>query len=333
MKEQEQGYVQLANLSRSYVVSRAIHTVAKLGLANYMSTTPIPIDALAKATKTKAEPLDRLLRFLSAYKVFVRHEGGYALTELSKPLRDDDPHSIRAVLCMVDDSWWQAFSQLEHCLKTGDSAFTYQHGDDFFSFLKKSPEKQSNFDRGMAKLSTFDDEAISKAYPFGSFSSLIDLGGGRGGLVNAIAKHHPLVELSLFDTQAVIEQLKPDDLPPSIKRVSGSFFSTIPLANAYMFKGVLHDFNDEMMKDILSNCSHQLPKDATLFIAEQVLPETNEPHPNKTMDIVMMVLLGGRQRTLKEWQQCIEPSGFYFKASYPTESIFTLMEFKPIVHQ
>lgn len=329
----EQPHIQLANLSRGYVVSRAIHTVAKLGIANYMSSTPVSVTELAKATATKPELLDRLLKYLSAYELFNHVDGAYALTELSKPLRDDDPHSIRAVLCMVDDSWWQAFSQLDVCLKTGQSAFSHQHGDDFFSFLHKSPEKQRNFDAGMAKLSTYDDDAISRAFNFSTFSTLIDMGGGRGGLVKSLLKHHPLLNLTLFDTPAVLNQLQPADLPPQIKRQAGDFLAEIPEAEAYIFKGVLHDFNDELMQKILTNCRHQMPAEATLFIAEQVLPENNEPHPNKTMDIVMMVLLGGRQRTLAEWQQCIEPSGFHFQASYKTDSIFTLMAFKPFLRQ
>lgn len=324
------AHVQLANMSRWYVVSRAIHTVAKLGLANHMSTGFTSVDDLARATETKPELLDRLLRFLSDYQIFRVQNGSYALTDLSKPLRDDDPRSMRAVLCMVDDGWWQAFSQMDTCLKTGNSAFFDQHGDDFFSFISKSPEKQKNFDQGMAKLSTFDDDAVSKAYNFDVFTNLTDLGAGRGGLVKSIAKRYPDLNVMLFDSPSVIQQLKPTDFPGNVTLQSGDFFSAIPKSKAYIFKGVLHDFNDEAMLGILKNCAKQIPEDATLFIAEQVMPENNQPHPNKTMDIVMMVLLGGRQRTLVEWQECIEPSGFIFQNSYKTDSIFTLMEFKPI---
>ena len=326
----DDAHVQLATMSRWYVVSRAIHTVAKLGLANHMSTEFTSINDLAKATETKPELLDRLLRFLTDYKVFNAQDGSYALTDLSKPLRDDDPRSMRAVLCMVDDGWWQAFSQMDSCLKTGNSAFFDQHGDDFFSFISKSPEKQKNFDQGMARLSTFDDTAVSKAYDFSTFSSLTDLGAGRGGLVKAIAQRYPELKTILFDSAAVIQQIKPTDFPDNVSLQTGDFFSAIPKSNAYIFKGVLHDFNDKDMHAILKNCAKQMPEDSTLFIAEQVMPDNNQPHPNKTMDIVMMVLLGGRQRTLTEWQNCIEPSGFVFENSYKTESIFTLMAFKPI---
>lgn len=322
-------HIQLTTMSRWYVVSRAIHTVAKLGLANHMSSKPMTVNELAEITGTVPDLLDRLLKFLSAYKLFDCHEGAYSLTELSMPLRDDAPNSVRDVLGMVDESWWQAFSNIDSSLKTGISAFSLQHGDEFFSYISKNPEKQINFDKGMARLSTFDDNTVAKAYDFSKFSTLIDLGGGRGGLIKALAENHPSVQLTLFDTTAVINQLKQEDFSPQVSLTAGNFFNEIPQADAYIFKGVLHDFNDKLMHQILTNCSKQMPKGSSLFIAEQVLPEDDAPHPNKTMDIVMMVLLGGRQRTIKEWQKFIEPSGFSYQNSYPTNSLFTLMHFKP----
>ncbi len=327
--QMDRPHIQLAIMSRGYVVSRALHAVAKLGVANHLSS-PKRIEELAKVTESKPELLDRVLKFLSSYGLFNYDKGFYSLTELSKPLRDDDPHSIRDVLCMVDDTWWQAFSQLDASLKTGKPAFEIQHGDDFFSFLGKNAEKQQNFDRGMAQLSSYDEQAISNAFNFSIFSSFVDMGGGRGGLVNAITNQYPELKAILFDTPAVICQLDPK-MFSNVTLQEGNFFATIPPADAYIFKGVLHDFNDEMMHQILKNCAQQMPQNATLFIAEQVMPDDNQPHPNKTMDIVMMVLLGGRQRTLTEWKKSIEPAGFTFKNSYPTHSLFTLMEFKPTI--
>lgn len=322
-------HIQLATMSRWYVVSRAIHTIAQLGLANHMSDAPVSVEVLAEATGTKAALLDRILSFLTAYQLFHKTELGYTLTPLSEPLRDDDPHSIRAVLCMADEYWWQAFSQMGESLKTGTPSFELQHQDPFFVFLSQHPAQQENFDAGMAKLSTYDDELISLSFDFSSLASLADMGGGLGGLSKALQIHYPNLAITLFDTPAVINQL---DLSKnnlgSIHLVAGDFLKEIPQTEGYLFKGVLHDFNDETMKAILVNCRQQMKKNAVLFIAEQILPDTAEPHPNKTMDIVMMVLLGGRQRSLSEWQKIIEPCGFIFESSYPTKSVFTLLKFK-----
>lgn len=322
-------HIQLSIMSRWYVVSRAVHAIAQLGVANHLSSGPQSSAELAEATGTQAELLDRLLRFLSCYGLFHYENGVYSLTELSKPLSDDDPHSIRDVLCMADDSWWQAFSQLDKSLVTGKPAFDLQHGDNFFHFLSKNPEKQCHFDKGMAKLSSYDDGVIAQAFDFSVFSSVVDMGGGRGGLIRAIIQKYPKVRGILFDTASVIDQLNAKDFSNRITLQKGDFFASIPQTDAYLFKGVLHDFNDELMHQIITNCRKHIAKTARLFVVEQVMPDDNKPHPNKTMDIVMMVLLGGRQRTLSEWITSIEPAGFVFHASYATPSLFTLMEFKP----
>ncbi|RMX21032.1 methyltransferase [Legionella jordanis] len=321
--------LQLAIMSRWYVVSRALHTIAQLGIANYMSTEPTEIHVLAEKTGTKAPLLERLLKFLSAYHVFKREGDCYALTDLSLLLRDDHPDSMREVLLMVDDSWWKAFSCMDAGLKTGITPFEHENGDDFFSYLAKHPKKQHNFDRGMAKLSTFDDAAIAKAFDFSKHKNLVDMGGGRGGLTKELAALYPSLKLILFDTEAVIGQLNPKNFPPQIQLLAGDFLKGIPKADAYLFKGVLHDFNDELMQHILKNCYDKMPASASLFIAEQVLPELEDPHPNKTMDIVMMVLLGGRQRSLKEWQDFVGKCGYLFEEAYETGSLFLLMKFKP----
>jgi len=302
----EQPYMQLAVMSRWYVVSRAIQVMASLGVANYMSNNPISIEQLATATNTKPQLLDRLMRFLSAYKIFKQYPEGYSLTPLSQPLRDDDPHSMRDVLSIVDDSWWEAFAQLENNLISGEPAFNLQHQDNFFSFLNKHPEKQDKFMQGMGKLSGFDNDAISKAFNFGSLDGVVTMM-SDAALGTSLINHYPNLTVSHVNRDSVI--------------------TNAPNAQGYLFKGILHDFNDEGIRSLLSKLGQQMPADGKLFIAEQVIPEDSEPHTNKTMDIIMMVLLGGQQRTISEWCQVIESAGFCFNQSYPTQSLFTLMEF------
>jgi C-methyltransferase len=329
-KQVEQPHIQLVNLSRGYVVSRAIHAIASLGIADHMSETPKTIDEIAKSSDTNPEVLGRILNFLCAYGVFAKKDSGYALTALSKPLQSNDPYSMRDVFNMVDVNWWQAFAHLDTGIKTGVSPFYHEHGAHFFDFLSQDPKKQANFDKGMALLSSYDDEAIATAYDFGLFSSIVDVGAGRGGLSRSLAQCYPKLDITLFDTAPVINQLYAHDFPSNVTFQRGDFFENLPEAQAYLYKGVLHDFNDDMVKKILTICHKNMSSDATLFIAEQVIPEENKPHPNKTMDIVMMVLLGGKQRTLSEWKTLCESCGFAFQASYTTNSLFMVMEFKYI---
>ncbi len=300
-------HIQLAVLSREYVLSRSIHAVANLGIADHMSDKPITVKKLAQLTSTVPELLERVLNFLTVYGLFQKTAEGYALTPLSYPLRQDNECSIKDILSMVDESWWEAFAHLETELKTGTPGFEHQHGTDFFAHLNADSNRKEKFQKGLAKLSSFDDEAIVQAFNFKQFRTLINIGDNKEHLSATLEKHVPHLSITSFPFKNEINNL--------------------PQADAYLLKGVLHDFNDEKIKRILSECHHQMKDNASLIIAEQVMPNDDYPHTNKTMDIIMMVLVGGRQRPLSDWQEVIESVGFHLNSSVQTKGVFTVMEF------
>lgn len=314
--EQPPTHVQLAIMSREYVVSRAIHAIANLGIADHMSDKPISVHTLAKLTDTIPELLDRVLNFLSAYGLFTKTGTAYALTPLSYPLREDHPCSMKDVFSMVDEAWWQAFSHLETGLKTGSSAFRHQHGTDFFDYMNQNPDTRNRFEKGMNKLSVLDDQTIVQEFNFGKYTSLIDIGSGRDNLSRTIKNHYPHISVSCA-------RLDHDMNAPAIKKIC----SALPNYDACIFKGNLHDFEEEAIKKILGTCYQNMDPHTSLIIAEQVIPENNLPDTNKTMDIIMMVLVGGRQRSIADWCKLVESTGFKLKETVPTKGIFTLMEF------
>lgn len=312
-------HIQLAIMSRGYVLSRAIHTVAHLGIADYMSDSPITVDELAQQSGTQPDLLNRLLHFLCDYGLFTQHGNAYALTPLSQPLKTTDPFSMNAVLGMFDEHWWCAFSQLETTLKTGAPAFNEQHGDSFFEFFHKNPAKKTQYEKGMITLAAFDNKILTQTFNFQQFKCLVDVGYKGNTFSKAMQENHPSVSTIPFTID-----------PSAITTATQELFSTIPKADAYIFKGILHDFNDNDVKKILKFCHSHMKKDASLIIAEQMIPDNELPHTNKTMDIIMMVLVGGQQRTQGNWCQLIESAGFKLKTTVPTSGLFTLMEFKPI---
>lgn len=303
-------HMQLAILSRQYVLSRAIHAMAHLGIADHMSDEPLPVEHLAKLTGTIPDLLGRMLNFLSIYGVFSKQDEGYALTPLSYPLRSDHPCSIKAVLEMVDESWWQAFAHLESGLKTGIPGFQTQEGLSFFDFLNTHPDKKTSFSKGIARLADFDDKAIIEAFDFSRFAHLIQMGSGSWSLSQSIASQYPHLSTTTFGA----------DLEEN--------FTDLPTADAYLLKGFLHDFNDEKIRRILKNCHERMNHKALLIIAEQVMPDDDLPHTNKTMDVIMMVLVGGKQRPLRDWQALIESQGFFLDQSVQTQGVYTVMAFR-----
>ena len=188
-------HIQLAMLSREYVVSRAIHAVAHLGIADHMSDEPISVKELADLTGTVPELLERILNFLTAYNLFVKTNEGYTLTPLSYPLRTDHPNSLRNIMAMFDESWWQAFSQLEASLKTGVCAFELQHGMNFFEFMNNDIEKKKRYYQGLDQLATLDNPTLLQSFGFDQFKKITTIFSGKDSFSEDLHRVYPEIEI------------------------------------------------------------------------------------------------------------------------------------------
>jgi len=319
-------------MSRLYYLSRAIHVVAELGLADLLDDEPLSPTDLAERTGTNVAALHRLLKFLSAYGIFQEKKAGnFAHTELSSVFRQDDPDSVRAILRRIGEFWWSAVGGIEHSIRTGESAFNHVHGMPFFQFLKENPDIQKRFDEAMARVSDADDTAIAAAYDFDQFDCIVDVGGGRGGLLTQILMGTPRAKGILFDQPQVIDQatrLEEGGLSNRSEMVGGNFFdSIVGGGDCYVIKGVLHDFDDDQCVTILSNCRKAMNADGRVVIANQDLPSPIDgPHPNLTMDIQMMALLSGRERSKSDWSELFRRSGLRLISSVQTDVAFTVVD-------
>ncbi len=322
-------------MSRLYYLSRANHVAAELGIADLLGDDPVAPSELAEKTGTDAAALTRLLRFLSAYQVFEeRSPARFCNTALSSVLRDDHPQSARANLRRIRAFWWSTMGDLEHSLRTGESAFTHVHGVPFFQYIRTDADIQQRFDEAMARISDSDDTAIASAYDFKRFDRIVDVGGGRGGLLVQILMRAPAASGILFEQPQVLEAAtRPDEagLLDRTRKVAGDFFEAVPDgADCYVIKGVLHDFDDDQCVRILSNCRTAVRADGCVLIANQDLPASIDgPHPNLTMDVQMMTLLGGRERSVSEWSEMFRRSGLKLGNTIETSVGFTLIEGKP----
>lgn len=310
-------HIQLATMTRDYVVSRAIHSVAQLKIADHLSDVPMQVHELAQLTNTNADYLERIMNFLSNYDVFKKIGTGYALTPISFPLKSTSADSIIDVWNMFDEIWWQAFSQMKQGLQTGETPFKLQHGLGFFEYMEANPDKKELFRKGMRCLATFEDPVTIPSFDFGQFTHLVYLSSPSDSLLNELSKQAPNLLITEFKYEPL--QLVHDEA-----------FVALPKADAYLFKSTLHLFDDLSVQKILTHCHAHMPSSSHLIIAEQAILDNDQPHVNKTMDIVMMVLLGGKQRTIAEWCTLVASAGFSLKGTHPTKGIFTIMEFERI---
>lgn len=335
MKKDLPPHMELALMSRWYIVSRCLHVAAELGIANHITPEGSHVTELAAASHTQPTYLLRFLRYLASYGVFQETAPEtFNLTPLAEPLRDDAAISLRPVLRMVDGAWWKAAGNLQHTLETGEAAFQDANGAQFFDYLAQSSERQQRFDDGMAMISTFDDGVVAAAIDFSPFDTVVDVGGGQGGLLAEICKINPHVQGLLFDQEYVVAHAKPlikANVQDRCECISGDFFAELPKdKDLYIYKGVLHDFNDDLVIQLLSNCREHMNGNSKVIVAEQMIPDTDAPHPNKTMDMVMMMLLDGRQRTIPGWKTIAEQAGFTVSNTIETNSLFTCIELSKI---
>jgi hypothetical protein len=318
-----------------YLLSRALHVVAELGVADLLSAGPKSAQELAAATGTHADSLARLLRMLAAHGVFAEDDrGGFALTSLAQPLQSGVPGSLRDAVRMIDDMSWNAAGDLLYSISTGKPAFDHVAGTDFFSYHDHHPEVNERFARGMANGAEMENAAIAGAYNFSRFKCIVDIGGGRGGFLAAVLTAHPQVRGLLYDRPEVVKDptyLHAAGVSSRCATQEGNFFQSIPAGgDAYVFKRILHDWNDARCVSLLRLCRDVVPSGGRVLVIDAVAPSGNTMPMVNNSDLLMMVLLGGRERSEREFQELFQEAGFRLTRVVLTPFLLSVVEGEPI---
>jgi hypothetical protein len=222
--------------------------------------------------------------------------------------------------------FWSAFGDLDHSLRTGESAFAKHHPEGVFGYLATHPEESCIFDSAMASKSHRDIAAILPAYDFSQFASIADIAGGRGHLLRAILKASPKTQGILFDQPHVVAGVTPDR-GEKLTAVGGNFFADpMPKADAYLLMNIIHDWPDTESTKILSAISRDMPTHARVLIIESIVPATPGPHLSKELDIAMMALPGGMERTQDEYAALASKCALRLKRVVETMSPYSILE-------
>jgi hypothetical protein len=322
----EPPLVTLRRLANGYQVTQAIHVMAVLGIADLVAEGPRASDDLAAATDTDADALYRLLRALAS--VGVLHEDDerrFALTPLGEGLRSDVTNSLHGWATFVGRPYyWQTWASLEHSIRTGENAFRHVHGTDVWDYRSTRPEESAIFDRAMSALTRTSNDALVAAFDFGRFGTIVDVGGGRGTLLDALLDAYPTLHGVLFDQKHVVAGV---DLGERGRVVGGSFFDDVPQGgDAYVLKAIVHDWEDEEAGAILRNCRKH---DATVLVVERVVGRPNEDAMTKFGDLNMLVSPGGRERTVDEFRELFAAAGLRLDSVTPTATDVYVLEAVP----
>jgi hypothetical protein len=320
----------LFQMATSYWLSQAIYVAAKLGVADLLEDGPKSSAELSAATSCDRSSLFRVLRALASAGILSQIDGDrFALTRLAGTLRSNVPGSQRAIAITLGEVHYQACGDLLHAVRTGSPAFNQVFGASLFEHLAQNPEDGAAFNQGMTDIASMVAYAILLAYDFSKIPSVVDVGGGEGQLLRRILRWYPEMTGTVFDYSSALRS------PASVKEdrcsfIAGSFFDSVPAgAEAYLMCSVLHDWNDELAVAILRNCRKATANNARLLVVETVVPETSAASFSKLLDINMMAMSSGRERTKSEFQALLDAAGFKLTRIIPTLAPQSIIEARP----
>ncbi|HEX5703775.1 MAG TPA: methyltransferase [Pyrinomonadaceae bacterium] len=324
--------LQMLQLISGFWVSRCLYVAAKLGIPDVLKDGPKSAGELAAATGAHAPSLFRVLRALAAVDVLTQTGDRFGNTPLSETLRSDVAGSLRAfAMTELGEEHYPAWGELMHSVRTGEIAFDKAFGEPVWEFFAKHEENAKIFNDAMSGMTAQAEQALHAAYSFAGINTLLDVGGGHGGLITSILKRNPNMRGILFDSPQVVAganaKIADSGAADRCEVVGGDFFQAVPQgADAIIMKWIIHDWNDEQSIAIMKNCHRALPENGKLILVDAVVPPGDEMHFAKFIDLNMLVMTGGRERTEEEFRQLYEAAGFRLTRIVPTESPFSVIE-------
>ena len=298
---------QILAITEGFWHSRALAVATELEIAEVLADDPLHVDLLANKTKTCAPALFRLLRALETVGVFEQLSPRvFANTPASECLRRNARNSqwawVRAHLS-ASGGVYEAWSVLINSLQTGSIAFDQVLGCNIWEYYGRNPESGAIFNEAMRLIGKHNSPQIASAYNWSRFPVIADIGGGVGGLLVEILDAYPSCRGLLFDNPQVLQQAIPHE---RIQTIGGDFFRSVPAAaDAYILRWIVHDWSEEKAVALLNNILGTMKPDARLILVEEVIPDTAEAVPGKWLDVLMLAMTGGRERTGKEYRDFI----------------------------
>ena len=314
----------LWGMINSNVLARCVQVVAEYGVADALADRPMTAAELAAQAGMNADALRRMLRLLTAHEVFTQEGEHYSHTPMSELLRTDHPGSMRSFARMMNlPVFLESFAGLTETAKTGKPIKDFAG---FMEYFAAHPDESSIFNQAMADKSRAVVPAVVDAYDFAPFGVIADIGGGHGHLLRGVLERTPAASGILFDLPHVI----PESAAHASARLSlqpGDFFADdLPAAAAYLLMEVIHDWNDKDSVRILRAIRSAAPSNARLLIIEAIVSEDAGPDFSKVLDVIMLAVTGGRERTPSEYEALLSRSGFRLEKIIPTLSQYSIIE-------
>jgi hypothetical protein len=323
----------LADLITGCVVTQAIYVAAKLKIADVLVDGPLAVPEIAERVGADSGAVYRLLRTLSSHAVFEElPEGRFGLTPMADALRGDATESMRDLAMLMGHPLaWVDWVHLAGSVSSGRASTPQRHLTGGYDFLMSNPEFAVMAGRGMACLSAGETDAVLAAYDFSSFGTIVDVGGGSGGLIAAILQQADNSQGILYDVPFATTEagaiLEKAGVADRCTIQPGSFLERMPAGgDLYVLKHILHDFPEPGFLKILDNVREVLPPDGRILVIEYLLPGNNEQHIGNAIDLWLLLLLGAKERTLPEYSELLATAGFSITRTVSTTAPVSIIE-------
>jgi len=312
-------------------ITKPLYAAATLRVPDQLLQGPLRVDEIAHRTGAHAPSLYRVLRALASVGIFTEtSERTFANTPASE-LFVDDPRSLRPMLVWVNDPRHDhAWEEFLHCVKTGETAIAASCGKDVWAWLREQPDLHAIFNSAMTSNAENLHRAAVEAYDFTGIETLVDVGGGHGHLLMKVLDANPSMRGIVFDQAEVVQgahaEIETRGLARRCDIQSGDFFQSVPAGDAHIMSFIIHDWHDEPSTTILRNIHRAQPAHGKVLLVESVLPEGNAKHFGKVIDMEMLALANGRERTADEFEALLDGAGFRLARIVETESPIAIIE-------
>jgi hypothetical protein len=326
----------LLNAAMNAWIAPALAVTVRLGIADLLAAAPLRAADLAQRAGADLDSLRRLLRALCSIGVFaLRGDDAFELTPISELLRADHPQALGALLDIsLGGENQESWCDFERAVREGRCAFDVRHGMSWLDYYALHPDRRRVFGAAMTATTRAIEDSILQAHDFGEFEVVVDIGGSEASLVGRILERFTQARGIVFDLPATVEAGRVSwahaSFAPRLAAVGGDFFKEVPVGDLYLLKLILHDWPDADARRILETIRRAIPSHGRVAIIETILPDDLSPHPGWGLDITMMALLGGRERTRAEHENLLSQAGFAVTRLSALESSYSVLEARPI---
>ncbi|MFG2333952.1 methyltransferase [Streptomyces sp. NPDC048604] len=312
----------------------AVRAATRLGVADALGDTPTTVEDLAAAVKTEPHTLRRLLRALASQGVFAEQSDGlFAHTDMSRLLREDDPHSLRYIALWCTEPWtWDVWPKLDEAVRDGRTVFEGVYGKEFFPYLhEEAPESAYVFNRAMTTSSRQSAQDVAELLDLHGVSSVADIGGGQGHVLASLLEKHPALQGALLDLPGVVENADPrlrdgGALAPRVRVLAGDCREDIPVrADVYIIKNIL-EWDDDSTRRALANVRRAAPPGARVVVIENLVDDTPSMRFTTAMDLLLLLNVGGAKHTRQSMVERLTEAGLVIGEIRPVNAYLHAFE-------